>query len=63
MDTKIQHYQEMFEICLINDDPYPKFVVCLALLGKDSEYIHKYIILLNIDIIYNIIHITITRYR
>lgn len=27
----------MFEICLINDDPCPKFVVCPDLLVSDSE--------------------------
>lgn len=37
IEQKIQHYEEMFELCLINDDSCPKFVVCPDLLGNDSE--------------------------
>lgn len=36
IEQKIQHYQEMFELCFINDS-CPKFVVCPDLLGNDSE--------------------------
>lgn len=32
----------MLEICLINDDPCPEFVVCLDLLGNDSE-VYSYV--------------------